>query len=117
GHRPYGGETAEALYDAIKRLRGPAVVRVANGRHLFAMHRMHGDRAVDDVAVQLRRAGDQRKILLLDRARLELHGKLVMGLVVPRDEDRAARVAVEAMHNARPQRAAAAAEAGAEVVL
>ncbi len=40
-----------------------------------------------------------------------------MGLVVPGDEDSAAGVAVEAMHDARPQRPAATAEAGAKVEL
>ena len=78
---------------------------------------MHGNRAIDDVAVHFRRADDDGKVLLLDRARLELDRQPVMGLIVPGHENRAAGVAVQSMHDARPQRPAAAAEAGAKVEL
>ena len=48
---------------------------------------------------------------------LELDRQPAVGLVVPGHEDRAAGVAVQPMHDARPQRPAAAAEAGAKVEL
>ena len=79
----------------------------ATDRLLFALLGMIADRGVDDVAVELRHARDDRQVLLLDRAGLELGGERVVGLVVLGDDDHAARVAVEPMDDARPRRPAA----------
>ena len=117
GHRADRGKSAKPLGHAIEGLRRAAFLFVADRGHLLAVFRMYGNRAIDDVAVHLGRAGHDGKIFLLDRARLELDRQPAMGLVVPGHEDRAAGVAVETMHDARPQRSAAAAKAGAEVEL
>ena len=76
------------------------------------MLRMHADRPIDQVAIQPRPAADDGKILLLDRAMLELQGQLVMGPIVAGHEDDAAGVAVEAVDDARTRRPAAALSAG-----
>ena len=101
------GETVEPLADFVERLRGAARRVVAADGHLLPLLRMHADGAVDEIAVAVRPAGDDREILLLDRAVLELEGQFVVRPVVAGDEDDAAGVAVEAMDDPRPQLAAA----------
>ncbi len=111
------GEAGEPLADLVERLRRAARRIVAEDGHLLPLLRMHADGAIDEVPVAVRPARHNGEILLLDRAVLKLEGELVVRPIGAGDEDDAAGVAVEAMDDSRPQRAARDAQRGAEMEL
>ena len=63
---------------------------------------MKADRLLDIVAVALGNAVDQREVFFLHAAVLELESELVMDALVLGDDQKAGRVAVEAVDDARP---------------
>ena len=92
---PDQGEIAEPLEDFVERHRGlAAVLEGANG-HLLADGRMEADAPIDVIAVALRDAVDQREILLVHFAQLELERQASMGQVILGDHEQPRRVAVE----------------------
>ena len=102
----------------VKRVEAPqhAVLgprRAALGqprRHARAMHRVAGDGPLDAPALVAHAAVHQRQVGLLHLPSGELRGQAPMGRVVLGHQQHAAGVAVQAMHDARPQRAAHARE-------
>ena len=63
---------------------------------------MMRDPPLDVVAVAIEDALRDRDVLLEDLPGLELHAQLTVRPLFLGDEDRSGRVAVEAMHDARP---------------
>jgi len=63
---------------------------------------MLGDPPLDVVAVAIQHAGRNGLVFLKNLARLELKAQIPMALLFFGDEDHAAGVAVEAVHNAGP---------------
>src|SRR5467141_2195051 len=104
------GETAEALDDLVITARLLAVFLLFRDRHLDAVVRVAGDAALDVVAVAVEHAGRDRLILLEDAPLLELEAEVAVGHLVLGDQDDAAGVAVEAVHDPRAVVAAVFAE-------
>ena len=65
------------------------------------MLRMQPDRQIDPVAIEIRLAGDDGKILFLHGAVFELRRQSQMSLVVLGHDDHAAGIAVEPMDDSR----------------
>lgn len=117
GHGFHRRKTGETLLDLVERLRGATVGMAGTNRHLLANVWMKSDGAIDEVAVVRRAAADQGEVFLLDRAPGELLRELIVRLIVAGDQDHAARVAVEAMNDARATQSAGAAERWPEMKL
>src|SRR5207248_6597692 len=77
-----------------------ALFLVVGDRHLDAVVRVPDDAALDVIAVAVEDAVDQGPVLLEDLAQLELHAQVAVRLLLLGDQDDAAGVAVEAMHDA-----------------
>ena len=106
----YRREAVESLDDFVKRPRRAACRMVAADGHLFSLIRMDADRLIDEIAVVIGIARDDGEILLFDRSLLELAGEREMNLIGLGHDHHAAGVAVEAVDDARPRRAAGAAQ-------
>jgi len=89
----------EPLANAIAS-HGWATVR--HDRHLRAVLRVAADRRLDAPGRRRDRALHECLVGLLDAARLELGHDRRLGGVIPGDHEQAARVAVEAVDDARP---------------
>ena len=63
---------------------------------------MKADRLLDVVTVALGHAVDERQVFFLNAAALELKSKLVMDALVLGDDQKAGRVAIEAVNDSRP---------------
>jgi hypothetical protein len=94
---------AEVLLHAVDGRRRPAV---RHDRHANAVTRIAADGRLDATNLGGWRAGDQGEIGLLDAPLLELAHQRLLGTVVARHHDQAARVAVQPVDDARPVDAA-----------
>src|SRR5262245_8889308 len=83
---------------------------MAADRLLLPLCGMVAYRFIDDVAVPIRHTDDDGQIFLLNFTRLELGSQGIVRLVILRDNDHAARVAIEPMYDSRPRRSAACAQ-------
>ena len=102
GVDPAKAVAAEAFDRLVVAGRFLAVVFVLGDHHLDAVVRMAADACFDVVTVTVEHAGGDGQILLEDLAVLELQGEILVDQLVLGHEDDAARVAVKAMHDARP---------------
>ena len=87
----------EPLDHAIARARGPAAL---DHRHLGSLARMAADRRFDGASARQHALAD-RRIGAAHAAPLERRGERLLAREVARDEQQAARVLVEPMHEAR----------------
>ena len=77
-----------------------------SNRHLVALVGMPPNRRVDYVAVAIQSSGRDCKVLLLDQAIVELLAQLKVHGIGFGNHDHATGVAIEAMDDSRPCRAA-----------
>ena len=101
------GCVAEALGDFVV---GNCLSSVRDDRHSFAIARIAADCGFDRAAIIGWRAVDESEVLLADGVGVPLRCQLAMGVVMFCDEHHAARVLVEAVHDAGAELTAHAAE-------
>ena len=101
-HTANDREPAKTLEDLEKGLRRLGVGVVRSDRHTDAEFRMMTDRLVDDFSIRIDRSERYRQIFLFDALFFKKGGKVRMRNVVFRNDDDAARVAVEPMNDSRP---------------
>jgi len=97
------GRAGKPLENLVPRDGLTARGVVAPHGHPLTLIGMNADWQIDLVAVELRGALRQRQIRLLDRPPLELLRQRMMGFFGTGDDDHAAGVAVEPMHDPRPR--------------
>lgn len=115
GQCPHVGEAGES-FNYLVNCGGRASVRVFAANRLFiTMRRMVADRFIDPIAIELRRTDDDCQVFFFHDARLELLGQRIVRLIGLGDDNDAARVAIQPVHDAWARRTAASAE-GREVV-
>ena len=86
---------------------GPGVAALGGTRrHARAAARIAGNGQSDRAGIARHFSVHEREVYFSDVSRAELFGEIFVRLVIPRDDHRAGRFAIQAMHDARPQRAA-----------
>src|SRR5262249_7180468 len=93
-------EALESLDGLVVTARFLAVVLVIGHHHLDAIVRMMGDATFDVITVAVEHALRDGDILLEHRSPLKLLAELAVGEFVLANEDHAAGVSVEPVHNA-----------------
>ena len=99
-------KAAEPFVDFEERLRRFRFRIIRRDRHSLAEFRVMADRLIDDVAVDVRDAENDREILLLNPLFFEERGEVRVSDIVFRNDYCAARVAVESVNDSRAGRAA-----------
>ena len=103
GEQPQFAEAAVAPDHLIERDRLSGVSAGRANHHLLAHARVHADVRLDPVALQFHAPPDDRPVFLAHFPALELPAQPVMDLVVLGNDQYAARVAVEPVHDPSPR--------------
>ena len=116
GHTSHGGKSAKAFDDLEECFRGLRLGIVRSDRHFDAILRMVADREIDDLAIDVDSSKGDREVFFLNPLLFEESGETRVSDVVLGDDNRAASIAVESMHDSRTRGTAIRAQLSGETM-